>query len=360
MANVVITSDSERIYFVFNDYSDQAGMSSGNWAKFDISCELNNGDTDLFVFDDGNNLFRLSYNVYSPALLVDSVDGVAPTSNSDLKTKIDAILSAGGGGSAWGTITGTLSSQTDLQSALDAKQTSDADLTTIAALNSATSGVIASDGAGWISKTYAELKTALGLVKANVGLGNVDNTSDADKPISTATQSALDAKQPLDTQLTSLAGLSYGSNALKVVRVNAGETDFELASPSAGSLTITSIEQSLGSTPTWRGKFTVVDASISASSNIQIWQRFAALTGKGTLADENEMDYIDCHAEAGSGQFTVYWQTKPQYVTSRIEKEGNTVRSGVSTFTPYADQFMYQTKRIGKVKGNFKFNYIYS
>ena len=36
---------------------------------------------------------------------------------------------------------------------------------------------------------------AVSLVKWDVGLGNVDNTSDADKPISTATQSALDAKQ---------------------------------------------------------------------------------------------------------------------------------------------------------------------
>ena len=33
------------------------------------------------------------------------------------------------------------------------------------------------------------------LTKSNVGLGNVDNTSDEDKPISTATQEALDAKQ---------------------------------------------------------------------------------------------------------------------------------------------------------------------
>lgn len=33
------------------------------------------------------------------------------------------------------------------------------------------------------------------LSKASVGLGNVDNTSDADKPVSTATQTALDAKQ---------------------------------------------------------------------------------------------------------------------------------------------------------------------
>jgi hypothetical protein len=36
--------------------------------------------------------------------------------------------------------------------------------------------------------------TVAGVTKAHVGLGNVDNTSDASKPISTATQTALDAK----------------------------------------------------------------------------------------------------------------------------------------------------------------------
>ena len=46
------------------------------------------------------------------------------------------------------------------------------------------------------------------LDKAAVGLGNVDNTSDANKPISTATQSALDAKSPLNTTLTDNAGSS--------------------------------------------------------------------------------------------------------------------------------------------------------
>lgn len=37
------------------------------------------------------------------------------------------------------------------------------------------------------------------VTKAQVGLGNVDNTSDADKPISTATQNALDKKADLDS-----------------------------------------------------------------------------------------------------------------------------------------------------------------
>ena len=37
-----------------------------------------------------------------------------------------------------------------------------------------------------------------GLTKSSVGLGNVDNTSDANKPISTATKTALDEKQDVD------------------------------------------------------------------------------------------------------------------------------------------------------------------
>jgi hypothetical protein len=40
-------------------------------------------------------------------------------------------------------------------------------------------------------------KAALTLVKGDVGLGNVDNTSDANKPVSTAQQTALDLKAPV-------------------------------------------------------------------------------------------------------------------------------------------------------------------
>lgn len=43
------------------------------------------------------------------------------------------------------------------------------------------------------SKTYAAFKTLLALVKGDVGLGNVDNTSDMNKPVSTAQQAAIDA-----------------------------------------------------------------------------------------------------------------------------------------------------------------------
>lgn len=70
----------------------------------------------------------------------------------------------------------------------------DPDLSTLAALDATSVNVIASDGAGWIGKTYATFKTALALVKGDVGLGNVDNTADASKPVSSATTTALGLK----------------------------------------------------------------------------------------------------------------------------------------------------------------------
>ena len=46
--------------------------------------------------------------------------------------------------------------------------------------------------------SVSTIKTDLNFTKDDIGLGNVDNTSDANKPISTATQTALDAKAASD------------------------------------------------------------------------------------------------------------------------------------------------------------------
>jgi len=53
--------------------------------------------------------------------------------------------------------------------------------------------------AGTTSQYFRGDKTFQTLDKSAVGLGNVDNTSDVDKPISTATQSALDDKVAIAT-----------------------------------------------------------------------------------------------------------------------------------------------------------------
>lgn len=85
------------------------------------------------------------------------------------------------------------------KSAWNAKQPAYSVLTTLGGLSHA-SGWLKNDGAGVLS--YATP------AKADVGLGNVDNTSDANKPISTATQTALDAKQSLNL-IDTVTGIVY-------------------------------------------------------------------------------------------------------------------------------------------------------
>jgi hypothetical protein len=57
----------------------------------------------------------------------------------------------------------------------------DSDLTTIAGLTATTDNFMVANASAWASRTPAQAKTSLALVKGDVGLGNVDNTSDATK-----------------------------------------------------------------------------------------------------------------------------------------------------------------------------------
>ena len=84
-----------------------------------------------------------------------------------------------------------------IQTQIDGKQPLDSDLTTIAGLTPTTNNFMVATSSAWASRTPSQAKTALSLVKGDVGLGNVDNTSDANKPVSTATQTALNLKAPL-------------------------------------------------------------------------------------------------------------------------------------------------------------------
>lgn len=63
----------------------------------------------------------------------------------------------------------------------------DADLTTISGLTATTDNFLVASASAWASRTPAQVKTTL-------SLDNVTNTSDANKPVSTAQQTALDLK----------------------------------------------------------------------------------------------------------------------------------------------------------------------
>ena len=159
----------------------------------------------------------------------------------------------GGGGSAsWGGITGTLSAQTDLQTALNGKEPS---IT-----------------AGTASQYYRGDKTFQTLDKTAVGLGNVDNTSDANKPVSTATSTALNGKQPT---------LVSGTN-IKTVNGNSlvGSGDVSING-------ITSIGSSVGITVSGTttgiisGSVLIPAGTISEGQNLMIRAKIRKISGTG-------------------------------------------------------------------------------
>lgn len=96
--------------------------------------------------------------------------------------------------------------------ALAGKQPVDSDLTAIAALAPADDSIMQRKASAWVGRTPAQVKADLVLVKGDVGLGNVDNVADAAKTFTEAQVTGLvadlAAKQPLDADLTTLAGLA--------------------------------------------------------------------------------------------------------------------------------------------------------
>ena len=152
---------------------------------------------------DGQVLTKTSSVDYASAW-EDPTAGGGGISTEDAVDAVAAALVAGNNidiayNDAAGTITVDVETLTTadvsgLDTALAGKQPLDAELTTIAGLPATTDNIIQSVASIWASRTPAQLKTTLALTKTDVGLGNVDNTTDLAKPISTATQTALNAK----------------------------------------------------------------------------------------------------------------------------------------------------------------------
>lgn len=152
-----------------------------------------------------------------------------------------------------------------------ASQPLDSDLTAIGGLSPADGDVIQRVSGSWLNRTMAQLKTALGLTKSDVGLGNVDNTSDASKPISTATQTALDGKQPLDSDLTTIAGLTASGSA--VIQESGGAWAARTPAQVKTSLSLVKADVGLGS----------VDNTADTAKPVSTAQQ-SALDGKVSLA----------------------------------------------------------------------------
>lgn len=113
------------------------------------------------------------------------------------------------------------------------------------------------DTSALATKTYADsaVSTAVsGLTKSSVGLGNVDNTSDANKPVSTATQTALDLK-------ADLAGPTF-----------------------TGTTTVEDLE--IGGALTFSGTATQIDSTVTTLSDPMIY------LGDGNANNINDLGFV--------------------------------------------------------------------
>ena len=102
-----------------------------------------------------------------------------------------------------------------------------------------------------------------GITAAQVGLGNVDNTSDANKPVSSATQTALNAKQPLDADLTAIAGLSGTAGLLRKTAADTWSLDTNVYLTGNETITLSGDATGSGTTAI---TVTLANSGVSAGS----------------------------------------------------------------------------------------------
>ena len=162
---------------------------------------------------------------------------------------------------SWGEIEGTLSDQTDLQDALDLKAN------------------VSELGATAFSNNYNDLENTPTLIsnhselnlddgtnphgttKEDIGLGNVDNTSDLNKPISNATQNALNLKLSIESPSTTGTAISFTTDKVYGT-LTTPETGNITADVTNAKLGVTNIIiHNSGTAPTFDSKFKKLSGS---------------------------------------------------------------------------------------------------
>lgn len=126
----------------------------------------------------------------------------------------------------------------------------------------------------------------------------------------------------------------------------------------------TVVEVNLGATPVTQGSFTITDAAISASSKVLIWQAPGPYTGKGTRADEAEMDeFPKMTVVPAAGSASVRWSSKLGLVGIPLGQQqsidiGGSVGPSTNAVPQDSPGITVGTRVLGKVKGNVKFGYL--
>lgn len=196
-----------------------------------------------------------------------------PTNDQVLKydsTLKQWVNSAGGGGGTWGSITGTLSNQTDLQTALNAKQATLVSGTNIKTINGSSllgSGDISISGVGTgTANTIAYWDTTTSIASLDTATYPSLTELSYVKGLTSTAQTQINGKQPLHVNLTSLAGLSYVSTSF-VKMTGAGtfalDTNTYLTSLSGAVLTDQTVGQTIGLTGSRLTKLWATDITVT-------------------------------------------------------------------------------------------------
>lgn len=155
---------------------------------------------------------------------------------------------------------------------------------------------------------------------------------------------------PVNGDLWSTTAGFYG-------RVNGATVGPFGAGGGGGGASATTVEVDLGSVAKFTGRFTITDASITATSKVLCWQAPGPYTGKGTRADEASMQPVSVIAvNPATGSAVVEWQTPPSYTQQVILPDGRrflavAARDGQMMLPDLIP------RRVGKVRGNVKFSY---
>lgn len=128
--------------------------------------------------------------------------------------------------------------------------------------------------------------TSQAMTKSDVGLGSVDNTSDAAKPVSTAVQTALDAKQVAGSYATG-SGTANGTNTGDQVNISGNAGTVTTNANLTGHVTSTGNAAVLGSFTLAQLNSAVSDANVQdalvSGTNIKTVNG-SSLLGSGNLA----------------------------------------------------------------------------
>lgn len=120
-----------------------------------------------------------------------------------------------------------------------------------------------------------------------------------------------------------------------------------------GGTVTTIVEVDLGAFAT-SGTFTITEAGSTTAKKIAIWQHPGPYTGKGTLADAGSADPLVLSAEALNGSIKVRWQSMPRYAWVWDVGSPSIETRSAPQDDPQARGYM---RRVGGVRGNFKFIY---